>query len=101
MKSTVERIFVLGATLSAHDEMPHRCVCAIIGQALDDRETRPAVRTIREWVQESAVRTSENIRKAIFAGGDVRKHQGALNAVNFACTDGETVKTRWIQERTL
>src|SRR5258705_10994645 len=49
MKTSVERILILSATIVTHVERLHCRVFSIVRYSFDDRETRPAVCAVYEW----------------------------------------------------
>src|SRR5690349_4005668 len=55
VEAAVARVFIFSPALRAHCELLHRRVSAVVGQGLDDAETRAAIRAIGERVTVTAV----------------------------------------------
>ncbi len=85
MEPAVRRVRVLRRACVAERERSHRRPGAVVGQLVDDRGPRPAVRAVREWVAVPPVGRIGDLRKAFVAGRDVRRkepvHGGGVDAL--------------------
>ena len=75
MKPPISRILVFLAALRTHGETGHRGPRAVVGAAGDDRQARPAVRTIQEWIAIAAVGRIEQLGQAGGASCHVGRNQ--------------------------
>ena len=75
VKAAVKRVVVLPLAVGAHHEAAHGGVGAVVGDILDDGESRAAVGAVGEGVAVAAVAWREQLREAGIAGGDVGRYQ--------------------------
>src|SRR5262249_40293106 len=55
VESPVERVFIFAPACGAHRKGTHRRVLTIIGESLDNRESRAAIRAVGEGIQISPI----------------------------------------------
>jgi hypothetical protein len=96
MKAPVRRIVILRRTRFAHHEFAHRGARPVVGERLDNGETRPAVGAVGEGVSITPVRRIGNVTQAIRAGGEVGHDERRLCAAS-AFTDFKRGESNWIQ----
>ncbi len=94
VKAAASGIFVFRAAGRAELETAHRRRRPVVGQAEDDRETRPAARAVRERVVESAVVRREELGPALGARREVRQDDGARAGPRRALADREAGESR-------
>src|SRR5579859_3799158 len=87
VKTAVRRISVLRLALRTHGECLHRSVRAIVGQRLDDAETRAAMGAVCERIAVTTIFRVEHFTEALRARGNVRQHQRRLVTAGPALTD--------------
>src|SRR5262249_38026161 len=75
VETAIQRVFVLLDAFRAHHELLHGRVGPVIGQRLDDRKARAAVRAVGERVAMAAVIRIGNVVQAIRANGEVGQSQ--------------------------
>src|SRR5262249_16188980 len=80
MESSLRRILVLGFARDAHLEARHAGIGAVVRDALDDRKTRSAVCTIREWVLMAPIRFGKNLSQAKRTSRNIRTDHGSNRA---------------------
>ena len=86
MEAAVRRIVVLVPAGAAHPKAGHRRERPVVGDALDDREPRAAVRAVDERVAVPAVVRVEELAEAVVAGRgvgrDLRVRRAAVAALD-------------------
>ena len=80
VEAPVRGVDVLRAAFRTHLERLHRRGGPVVGQRLDDREARAAVRAVRERVAVPPVRRVGQLREARGARGDVGRDEGEVAA---------------------
>ncbi|HEY1464441.1 MAG TPA: hypothetical protein VGF44_13575 [Terriglobales bacterium] len=70
---------------------------SVIGDILNDRVTRTAVRTVSEWVSKSAIRGIGKILETILATRDIRRNQSKLTVDYLAFFDFKIFVTERFQ----
>jgi len=74
MKTPVRRILVFATAGFAHRECRHRRIRAIVGDRVDNRQPRAAVRAIRKRIAITPVRRIDNLREAVRASHGIGHH---------------------------
>src|ERR1041385_2688562 len=73
-------IMIFLQTMGAHPEAFHRSIRPIVGNALDDAESGPAIRAVGERIQITAVVQIKDFAEAFGTGADVREDCGWFRA---------------------
>ena len=94
VEAAVERVVVFGLALGAHPEARHRRLRAVVGDALDDREARAAVRAVDERVAVAPVGGVGELGQARVARGHVGGDQRVRLAVALGRQDAEAALAR-------
>ena len=72
VKAPVQWVIVFPLTLGTHIKLAHRSIGPVIGNILDNRETRPAVCAIRKGIMIAAV-VCKYFFPAICTGSNIRR----------------------------
>ena len=89
-KRAVERLVILALAPRAHREFLHRRVLAIVGELLDDRKPRPAVRAVDKRVAVSPIVGVHKLAGAILARCQIgRNERGLLHGAGVRKADLE------------
>ncbi len=89
VETPVGRIFVLGPALGAHRKAGHRRPRSIVGQPLDDRPARAAVRAIRERITVASLGRVLDFGQALGAGGQIGRDRRPWRGGFCAAADPE------------
>ncbi len=81
----------------AHREFLHRGVGPIVGERLDDGETRTAIGAVGKGIAKAAIVRVENFAQTILAGREVGQNERGLPALVGAFPDLEVVVTDGIE----
>ena len=99
VKPTIAWIGILARAIGAHLKRRHGRLGTIVGQLIDDREARAAIRAVDERIPVAPVARVEQLCKAIVAGGQIGRHQRAfVGIIDLRFAD---LKRRAILERNL
>ena len=71
VKATVRRILILGSTRRAHREVGHGRERPVVRHGLDQRQSRPAMGAVDEWIAVAPVGRIEQLAQAVRAGRHV------------------------------
>jgi hypothetical protein len=94
----VPRVLVFPPALGAHAERLHRRVGSIVGKGLDNAETRPAVRAVRERVAAASVLRVENLGEAVGTRSDIGEDGDVLLPRRVARAYLEAFVARGVEE---
>ena len=87
-------VVVLGLAGRAHRERGHRGQRAVVGDAADDRESRPAVRAVDERVAMAAVAGVEQLGQAVVARRRVGRDERARRVRRARCRRSRSRRRR-------
>ncbi len=71
VEAATGRVLVLGTTVRAHGERPHRGLLPVIREIVDDGEAGTAIGAVGEWIEVSPVRRVEHLPQARAAYGEI------------------------------
>ena len=89
VKTAVGGIAIFGGAAGAEVEIAHRGIGAIVGNGLDDRQTRAAVGAVGEGIAVTSIVGIEDFRNTGVAGGRIGRGAGSDRGVG-AGDDGKT-----------
>ena len=95
MKTPIERVVIFSLAISTHPETAHGGPGTVIGNILNDSESRPAVGAVGKWVAIAPVARGENLFLACLAGGNVRRDQLVHPLLSMALPDLEASTVPW------
>ena len=104
MESPVERLVILALAPRAHREFLHRRVLAIVGELLDDRKPRPAVRAVDKRVAVSPIVGVHKLAGAILARCQIGRNERGLlhgSSIRKPYLEGIEALERYFLERQL
>jgi hypothetical protein len=100
VEAAIARVLVFGLASLAHDEAAHGRVGAVVRQGLNDAETRPAVRAVRERITVTPISRLSDILQTISASGIVGENEGGFCPASIARADLERgVPGRFVKGR--
>jgi hypothetical protein len=89
MEAPVGRVLIFGAAGIAHGKAGHRRQRAVVGNAANDGETRPAVGAVDERVAETTVGRIVQLAQAVVAHRRVGRHRRVRHPTGRTRTDRE------------
>ena len=95
VKAAIGRVVVLGRAGRAHRKSRHAGMLSVVGDAIDDAQARPAVRTVGEGIAETPRERIKDLLDAGGARGGIRGHARADGARRA----GGNVKTGILRQR--
>src|SRR5262245_36250826 len=89
VKASIARVVVFACALLAQWEVPHRRVRPIVGQLLNNAETRATLCAIQERIAIAAISRVEELAQTLVTGSEVRHDPRGPRAVWCALPDLE------------
>ena len=99
VETAIERVLVLATARGAQRESRHAGVCTVVGQRLDQRVARAALRAVDERIAVAAIGRIGELRHAIVAGEEVGRHRHLRRVGGAAGRDLEPATGRFVAGR--
>jgi hypothetical protein len=87
VKTTVKWIVIFGGASRTHLESPHRGFGTVVGDILDDREARAAVRAVNEGIAITLVARIKQFLQAVWADADIGGYGYEIAGFTFRVDD--------------